>query len=353
MALVFIVSRFVLGPQEIDAFEQFRHRVQVAVAQASLRPCQQDQPARLACVPRASRIRLRIPSRGDPPRRRSSAAEFVPAHASDNRINAATKLRRGKGPSSMPPGQFTATANHVDASSYSPRTRCWIATASERVASSSHTSSGRRYAAVRAGVAARASVGPIHASVTMRGKEIPFVGRGRVASPRRRAGPRLRTNEQHGHAERALRMGVRVAASREKIGDEAVMPVPTVGTADRHEEELLPGDQLEVIPRVPAVDDGLGEIAAEYVDDGGAKDEVAEIVGLLREHLVEEIVDDGSVTESRARSRAAPACARSRCEEQRASATPPSPLSTRSMSGRRPPAPKRRTGRTAPSSPTP
>src|SRR3981189_2605856 len=77
------------------------------------------------------------------------------------------------------------------------------------------------------------------------------------------------------------------------------MPVPLLCSAYAGEEELLPGGQFEVVPGVPTVDDGLCGNAAHTVDHGRAQYEVAEIVGLLREHLVEEIVDDGSVTESR------------------------------------------------------
>ncbi len=113
-----------------------------------------------------------------------------------------------------------------------------------------------------------------------------------IVAPSRRLEPLCSPSMQHRHLARELVS----QGDPEEFGNQTVMAIPPFDSGDRREEQFLSGRAFEVARGGAALDDRLSELAVERVHNRGAKDEVPQLVGLFGQYLVEQIVDDRSVT---------------------------------------------------------
>src|SRR6202034_4505240 len=74
-----------------------------------------------------------------------------------------------------------------------------------------------------------------------------------------------------------------------------VIAVPLPMVIKRHEEEVLPLEDVDDLRRVGRADDGVAQRRAEPAENGGAREEMADLARLAAESLYREIVNDEPV----------------------------------------------------------
>ena len=77
-----------------------------------------------------------------------------------------------------------------------------------------------------------------------------------------------------------------------------VIAVPLPIVIKRHEEEVLPLEDVDDLRRVDRADDGVAQRRAEPAENGGAREELADLARLAAEYLLGEIVNDEPVVAS-------------------------------------------------------
>ena len=77
----------------------------------------------------------------------------------------------------------------------------------------------------------------------------------------------------------------------EDVREQVVVPVPPTLVVQRYEEQVRPLQSLQHRPAAGALERGVAEVALERVEHRGPREEVAHVVGLPRQHLVDEVVD--------------------------------------------------------------
>ena len=78
----------------------------------------------------------------------------------------------------------------------------------------------------------------------------------------------------------------------EDVGEQLVVPVPLPLVVERPEEQVRPFQGCEHGPAAGLLEDGIAEVGTERVEDRRPRQEVANLVGLAGQDLVDEVVDD-------------------------------------------------------------
>ena len=84
-------------------------------------------------------------------------------------------------------------------------------------------------------------------------------------------------------------------ARAEHVGEQVVVAVPGALVVEGDDEQIAALELLQHAPAVVAGGDGIAETPGEVVEDGGAEQEVADLVWLACENFVGEVVDDEAV----------------------------------------------------------
>jgi len=88
-------------------------------------------------------------------------------------------------------------------------------------------------------------------------------------------------------------LGLQVCA--QDVGEQVVVAVPAPLVVEGHHEQVLPFQRLDHRPAARCPGDGVAQGRSEPVQDGGGEQEVADLVGLVVEDLLDEVVHDVAV----------------------------------------------------------
>jgi hypothetical protein len=81
-----------------------------------------------------------------------------------------------------------------------------------------------------------------------------------------------------------------------RLREEMVIAVPLPIVIERHEEEVLPLEDVDDLRRVGGADDGVAQRRAVPAENGGAREELAHLARLAAEHLLGETARSDSLS---------------------------------------------------------